>query len=384
MKDPVIKLLLLSIITIFLVGCWDYVELENLGFVMSIGVDAVEPEYEVIIEILKPSGGSEQTQFTPETVSTRNQTFFAAGRSLINPVGKQLFWSHGRILIISEEVARQDIFLAIEHVLRDVATRTSLQVYIAKDCTTEEIFSCRPRFANSIGEHIVALSDLHKRIPTFIPQELWQFRKDQARSGISSILPTVRLVHEGEEPTPVLDGLAVFKGDKMVGWLNGSEARYIGLLKNRTDRGFLVINSTVLDQRTHITYEVGSNNVKIRPVVEGEKISMAIDLRMELDLTEAGLLKVDFLDPEVIRSLEGEFNQSATKVIEDILYKLQREFKTDTLGFGQALKRKHPKLWRKYEPHWDEIYPNLDVAVKVQGTITFTGLLQSAPQMEGN
>lgn len=378
MRRKIVWINLICLFSVFLVGCWDYIEIERLDFVLGVGLDQIEPSFDLILEVMKTEGGPQQTKLEPIILTTKGETFFSSGRSLSNLSGKRLFWSHAKLFIVSEEVARQGILQALEFAIRDPDLRTSILLFVAKDCTVEEIYHSKAPFASSITEHIVGNVEFRPRIPVFFPQEAWQFRIALAESGLSGTLPTIQLVQEGTDQVAVLEGTALFKGEKMVGWLNGQETRLFGLLKNEQDRGPLVIHSSITGQRGDLTYEIQHNRVKIKPVIEGDQLTMILDLELQLDLSESGSIRVDFKDVQVIKSLEEEFNVAVAGEIHELLWKAQKEYNADVIGFGLLLKRTHPNVWRACSDGWDEIFRNLEVAVNVRGKIISTGVLSTA------
>ena len=58
-----------------------------------------------------------------------------------------------------------------------------------------------------------------------------------------------------------------------------------------------------------------------------------------------------------------------------VLEKAQKEYNSDIFGFGMLIWRKYPKEWKDYYKNmWNEIFPNLDVAVHVRSTLLRGGL----------
>lgn len=373
-----IVMLLLLLISVFLAGCWDYLEIERLTFVLGIGVEQIEPDFDMTIEAIKAGGGAQGSNLQSVVLTNKGQTFFSTGRLLTNLAGKRLFWAHAKVFIVSEDVARRGMVQAIELAVRDPDIRTSILVFVAKDCTVEEIYQSKPPVALSVTEHIVDLVELRHRVPVSFPQEIWQFRISLAESGVSAVLPAIQLVHEGVDKVPVLEGSAIFKGEQMVGWLDGQETRFFALLMNETDRGPVVIPSLIHGQRGNLTYQIEYNQVKIRPVVEGDQLGMAIDLKLQIDLSESGTLRLDFDDSSVIKALEEEFCVAVKGQIQSLLQKIQREYNTDVFGFGRLLKRKHPEIWRVHANDWDEVFKHLKVTVNVDAEIVSTGILSKA------
>src|SRR5690606_23129050 len=146
------------------------------------------------------------------------------------------FWPHAYVFLMSEQVAREGIVPAMENIVGSRHIRSTVWVFITKDCTAEEVFKSKPPAPNSVSEHLNAIALMQETISGFIPLQVWQLSQAFAAEGIAAILPTVKLVHEQGDLVPIVEGTAVFKGDRMVGWLDGHESDILCLLKGIIQR----------------------------------------------------------------------------------------------------------------------------------------------------
>ena len=51
-------------------------------------------------------------------------------------------------------------------------------------------------------------------------------------------------------------------------------------------------------------------------------------------------------------------------------------------GFGEAVHRKYKKEWKELEPTWDDIYPTIEVSVKVKTSLNEIGDINKAIMKE--
>lgn len=361
-------------------GCWDYHELETVDFVLGLGLDEIDPDFDLVVETIKVKGTPE-TEFTPVVFTNKGPSLSATRRALTDQVGARLIWSHAQVMLFSEEVAQDNILAALEFVVRDADIRTSMLLFVTKDCTVEEVFKSKPPIADIVSDHLVNLVSLRGQIPNFYPRRSWQFQQALSLSGINPTLPTVKLVQEGTDKIPVIDGTALFKGTKMVGWIDGQESRLLAMIMGERDRGALVVRTNVGGRSGDITYEVRSNKVKVSPKVDGPKLAFSIEVQLQLDLSELGALDIEYGDPKVRLALEKEINNLLQGQILECVEKIQKEFKTDVLGLGLTLKQRHPSVWRLYEGKWDEVFPEVEVEVAVGSRIVSTGVLSRPGRM---
>lgn len=117
MKRKIIILLLLVIISMNLSSCYDSREIDDLAYVVGLGIDKGKSNIlRLTLQIVVPSksssgegeggdGGGENTVITVVEVPT-----IYAGFNMLNAhVSKELNFSHVQIAVFSEELAREGI-----------------------------------------------------------------------------------------------------------------------------------------------------------------------------------------------------------------------------------------------------------------------------------
>lgn len=374
MKNNFYLILLLLLATV-LVGCWDYSEVEMINFVSGTGVDQMESEFNLVTEIIKSTGVGQTSEFESVVLSTKGKSLSDTGWALSNPAGMNLFWSHARVFLVSEEVAKRGVIPAIEYVIRGRDLRSTVYFFVVKGATVEEVFKSKPPFADSVSQHLSNIVDLHAADPIFFPEEMWRFNKDMLRIGASGALPTIQLVNEGGKEVPIVKGTALFKHDRMVGWINGEESQIFTLLKGLKHRGRFIMATEIKGENYPLTYEVVSNQVKIEPKADQGRVSMAIELGMRINIAEVGDAHINFEDEGIVKLIEGQLAQAINRRTQELLQKIHGEYQTDILGFGLLLRRKEPKIWREVEQDWEYILKDLEVDVVVDVKIVLTGVL---------
>src|SRR5690606_28544945 len=83
---------------------------------------------------------------------------------------------------------------------------------------------------------------------------------------------------------------------------------------------------------------------------------------------------VDTNDDGVIKIIEEELARVIERKLRRTLDKLQRELGVDVFGFGAAIKRNMPQVWRQIQDFWDDLYPTVPVDIRIDASILRTGL----------
>lgn len=374
MSNNLFKFLAFLLIPLFLAGCWDYKEIEFLDFVFGFGVDEVVPDFVLITEMIQSTGTGQEAQYEPIVLSTKGRSVSSETRGLTNPVGTGIFYAHAQVFLVSEEVARGGVLPVVEYLVRGRDVRTTIPFFVTKDCTVEEVFKSKPPFATSVSEHLASIARLQAQLGIFYPQQVWEFVKDMVAIGLSGTVPTIQLVHEGADLVPIVKGTAVFKLDRMVGWLDGPESQIFCLLKGMPQAGRFVMETEIEEEMYPITYEFMNNTAEISPKVEDGRLAMKIGVKLEFDVSEIGIAEINFHDSAVVREMEEQLAHYFNRRIRELLVKIQHEFNSDILGFGQMVRRKQPEMWRRYAEDWDAQLRQLTIDVEVKCSVVLSGV----------
>jgi len=193
--------------------------------------------------------------------------------------------------------------------------------------------------------------------------------------GISSSLLKEHGTAATVKPITVVLGLGVFRGDRLQGYLDGTDARGYLWVLGRPKKTLL--------ESLHPTPDienVGLESMRIdsswRPVINGDTVQkMQMEITVQADI--AFLVPDMPITPDIIRDIERAAALTVKQEIEDTLEIVQRQFMSDIYGFGQSVYRSNPVLWMRLEDDWNlKHFPQLPVEVMVSFRIrSATGLL---------
>ena len=181
------------------------------------------------------------------------------------------------------------------------------------------------------------------------------------------------LVRDEVGATARITGAAVFKGDRLVGWLNQPETRGLLWIKDQVNSTIIVIK-----QPGHEDDFIGLELMQARggfspEVDEGGRLSYTVEVEAQAVLGDAQRFIDPFAWPEVWEVME---RRMATVIENEIMATVAKaqELNSDIFGFGAALKRTDTALWQQEKDRWDETFPYLDVQVEVKADILRSGL----------
>jgi spore germination protein KC len=371
-----------------LTGCWSRKEINRLSIIMAAAIDpATKPDQIVYtIQIVNPAAGEKNAANTGQT----GQTFYTAAssgftladaeRHLYKQVPRPLFWQHKRALIINQKLARTKMTAIVDYFGRIAAFRHNMLLLITPGPAREALVTQSPaeKFSGQAIYDLVKESVKHSE--SYYPSDIKDFLFAASTPGIEPVLARLSIPTAGNDhsrsTTMELSGSAVFKGLKMVGWLDNTETRGLMWVQGKAQNLMLVIQypgSVNLEQLLTIYNQ--KNTCAIRPKIAAGQLQVTLDITAKGRTSGASFVERDFTTPLIIKALNRQYALAIKREIRRALAKAQAGYNSDIFGFGLAISRKYPKLWKKLEPNWDFEFRRLKVKLKVTAHIRRTGLI---------
>lgn len=392
MKKIIAVLLALNLV--FLSGCWDERELNELGLVMAVGVDkpAGGDNFVVTAQIAKPSsasgqggksgGGAEQAVWVG---SAEGKTIFEAVRNLAKFSSRRIMWAHNNIIIIGESLAEDDITPVIDFFTGNHELR--MKTWIAVSHGEAAPYISAPTGIENIPGISLAELFRYSELPSeSVATDMVQLFSDFKSESRQPLVSAVNMKKEKESEANAnqqieLEGAAVFKKSKLVGWTSPEETRGLAWIRNEMNNSIIVV-SGVVNGKGNASVELDDTKVKMHAVVNGEIPSIVIDVKTKGDITE-----IDVPTDESMAQLKAEVEKQAVHVIKReiklALDKVQKEYKSDVLGFGRVVHIANKNQWyNRIKDNWNEIYPEVPVNVSVSVDIQSASLMQKPLDIE--
>ncbi|WP_100405796.1 Ger(x)C family spore germination protein [Bacillus solitudinis] len=380
------KICLVIVCLLLLAGCWDRQELTEIGIVagMAIDKDPDTGEFMLTSQYLRPAAESTQTP-SPDRpylmVTTTGKTIYEVMRNANQTIERQGFFEHNKVIIISEEVARDGLLPVVDAFQRGKEVRGYVWIVIAKGAEAKKVIATKGNNISRIpANYLVRLIDNAEH--TTVGINVLNYYKQTLGDGVDPVIGV--LIYEEIKTEPFesvrLSGGAVFKEDKLVGFINEVETRGYNWVRGEGPvfRGALSLPS-LFEKDKFITILLKEVTSQIKSEVNGEEISFTIKVEQEARITEqqaTGELKTRKALIEYLKQVEEQTKKVIEQDIKLVIDKAQSEFKSDVFGFGQVLNRDHPTVWNKVKDDWAGTFSNVPYTVDVTVNITSTGLMK--------
>lgn len=386
-------LTILSALSLTATSCWNRREIESLGFVSAVGIDRSkeDDQIELTVHIVKPfamgtveQGSSLEKPFW--VASAKGRTTFDAIRNFLDISPRRLFWAHNNLIVFGEELARKGVLDVIDVFYRDGEPRRRANILVVQGTTAREFlqaeFELERLPAEGIRGILLAARTGLSTIATPTLNDFLQMLEDEGVEPVAlraEIIPkrqtfdiTGDLLRTEVKALGRLSGAAVFKDDKLVGWLDKYETRGLNWVKGQVKSGILVINQPGQEDK-FIGLEILRAKGGVKPETTDDRIVFTVKVEAEANVGDVQGF-INFMDPPEIWSvLEQRMADAIRNEIMAAVAKA-KQLGSDVFGFGAELGRKNPKQWAKLKDRWDEEFRRIDVKVEVKAKLRRFGL----------
>lgn len=373
-----------------LTGCWDRRELDELGISVAMGIDKVGSQYKVTVQVVQPgevaqkknSGGAS----TPVTLfDAKGQTIYEALRKMTTVSPRKIYASHLRVAVFGEQMAREGIGEALDLLSRDYELRTDFYLLVARGTTAEAALSILTPLEKLPANKIYQSIETSEKVWTTTAVTLDEFITDYVSDGKAPVLSGIRVKGNEEagrskenietiRPASELQnaGLAAFRKDKLIGWLNEEESKAYNYILNHIKS---TVSHAACPQGGKIALEVVRSEAEIKGYVSNRLPHIQVDLRLEENVGEVEC-RIDLTSEETVKELEQKEEQALQRLLDHAVKQAQSKHKADIFGFGDAFHRSDPKAWKTFKTDWDHHFEEavVKVLVKVKikqiGTVT--------------
>ncbi|MBU3177440.1 Ger(x)C family spore germination protein [Clostridium estertheticum] len=372
-KKIVIIISIIIICPIMFCGCWNYSEIDKLGIVagMAIDKDVLSGKYILTIELITSESQGASSTTSSKTYTSEGYSIFNAERTMVSKVGLALFWSQAKVVIISDSVANSGVLPILDWVNRDSDLRPDMWLLIAKGNSASEILKATSSPNEIASFNLDDTMNLQKLLSKFPASRVWSFVDRLSSEGHSQTVATVKAELDDDIITSHVDGCAIFKSDKLVGYLDGTETLYMLMIKNKIQEGLIPLKK-VSGSDTNVTLEIFENKTKLTPLYKNGKASLTIDINPVVIIAEVEGSK-DFMNEENLKTLQSETEKQIENNIQSLISKIQKNYDNDVLGLGDIFEKESPKVHDDFKNKGENIFAKVKTKVNVHLQIKGSG-----------
>ena len=371
-----VKFFIILLLSLLISGCYDYREINDLAIVSAIGIDKNENEYKVIAQIVNTQKSqNKNSDFI--IYSSDDKSIQTAYNKITNEASKKLYVNHLNIIVISEEVAKDGISNILDIISRDSDFRAEVPIIISKT-TSEELLktvtSLTTLNSNSIRDTII---NNQKYIGETSEVKFLDFISNYLSRKKDNFLPTFFVNNPTEKSKNFEDLLntetetkveffsnAVFKNDKLIGYLNDEENIGVNLIQNNAKTTLINIKC---DDENYMSLKITNISSELS---YKDKLKFNLEFKGQALLTELNC-DIDLNKEKEIKKLEKKVNKYLKKIFNKTFNNINTNFNSDIFGFQDLIFKKNPKYYNKIKETFYEKEIN-KIEIKINSNVKIT------------
>ena len=399
-KKRPLALFLFLISVMMLAGCLERVELNKLGVVAGIAIDKTDTGYTVTAQILNPSAiaGETANALPVYNLKAEGITIHEAYNKLNQLTSSALFLSHLNVIIIDEAFAKSGFSPILNFALRHSEIRPDITIVIAKEERASDILNvvtvldmipaAQLNVSSMVSSHKARLtsSNLYEvvdmvntnainvvlnavtihREEAHIDESIE--RKNETDGHTAPNGSTIDNILDIAAPVQLrIEHLAVFQGDKLVGFIDDDEAQLYNMMMGQHKRYAIV---TRIDEEYYTSFGLMAANPEITTHLANNEAT----IKMNLDaVILENTYPIDLTNTENLVALSEHLQTQVEEDVKNFIHKIQTELQSDILGIGGKAYYQENKVWKEKEGYWSEIFPEMTINIEVKLKIDSVG-----------
>lgn len=400
MKKLVLALLL--ILSLLMEGCWSRREIEDMAMVTGMGIDTVKvagkEKFLITFQIIRGTGGPGGMGggvggggVGPGTMVT--QAFWVTssiGDNLADAVvnlstrsPRKVDLAHMEVVVLGRKVAEEKVPEVVDFLQRERTIRLRTWVVVAEG-EARDVVTSQPELERSLFKGINSLIFNRKDVSKTEVVDLKDFLIALADPGREPVTGVIRVFRPpeikkmasqaatGQAAKVVrLHGGAVFARGRLVDFWDDRITRGYLWTQSKAERGIITLSLPGFSRP--VALKIRGSLARIRPEIKNGELKIKIRVRVQGDINDNQNPGAKIADIRVIKGLEKEYARAVKDEIAAALRRAQ-EKKSDVFGFGEAVHRHLPAVWRQVEKDWPEVFAELPVEIEVKAAIKHAGL----------
>lgn len=358
-------------------------DLDDLAYVIAVGIDVGNNDnLELTFQISIPSengsnnnsSSSSSSSSEKESSDTLNKSVecstINSGLNLVNNiVSKRIDFSHCKFVVFSEEIASRGIYEYIYTLENDLELRSNCNIIVSTSEAKEFLDSSNPVLESSTAKYyeIIITANKYTGYTSNVTLNSVFTSISDTFGEICTILGHVQ-EEENSEPEIVLSGLAVFKGDKMVGTISVDETFPYLIVTNQLNESSISCYSPFSEDKLMDFHVSTFANTKHTVTLEGDNPHIATNIYLDATILSSS---DDFnaSSPSDIAKIEEALSNYIKDEVNNYYEKTSKEFKSDISGLGKYVVYQFPTLkdWTDFD--WVNKYENSTFEVNVDVNI---------------
>lgn len=386
--------LLLTLSSALLAGCWDRTELNELSITSAAALDVGKNgKWVLSFQVILPSSisaaagtaGGTTGQVPVVVYSTEGDTIKSAVSESYMEAPRKLYFGHNSILVIGEEAAKKGFSQMVDLYLRNSDSRETVSVLIASGdgrSILEQLLSSEP--IPGIG--LERILEKQERYLSKIPNvRMYDLIKKMLSPSHTALVPEI-IISGNKEVTGIdqlkqttvpsklrLGRAAIIKETKLVGWMSDEEALGASFLSDQVHSSTIPFASDPdKGEAKDSSFVVTDSKTKVKVQQKDGKYNVNVHITIDGWLNETGSAS-NLLKPETIGKMEESIQKEVVNMCKRA-WAASKKANADVAGISERIYRTYPKQWKQMEQDKEDIFKKINLQVEAEVKMKKVGL----------
>ncbi|MEI1420513.1 Ger(x)C family spore germination protein [Bacillus cabrialesii] len=378
MKKTIYKCVAPLLFCMLLAGCWDRTEINDIAFVVSSAIDKKKDQYRVALQIplvgqlggQTGGGGGTAGSKTWYVDSASGTTIKEANNKLQTSLSRTINTSHRRTVVIGEEMAREGVAPVFDILTRNPQNRLTALILVSRG-EARDILNTDVQLEQFPAEMIRELAIMATNRPVFLSR----FMSDLLEKGSDAYAPVItasKTKPGGKGKSNLkIDGLAIFKSDKLVDIFKDEHMTAALILLNQARQPEFILD--LPNQMGKASIQLQKSNASFHAAEKNGKLSVTIEIRAKGIIME-NQSTYETRENDQFYIIQKALNRAIKEDVISTVHRLQKR-KADPAGFQDRMIRSMAITKNMRSKKWDDVYKDMEIHVLPIVTIEQGGVL---------
>lgn len=374
------KLILILFFIFICCGCYNYKELNDLAITSAIGIDKSDNGYKVTAQVVntQKEGTDNNSSSDPKIIvyEHTSKTVQEAVRYMVLESPKRLYPNHMQVIIISEDVAKDGILESLDLFFRDSELQKNFYVLISKDVSANQILKTLTPADSIVSSNIkkslesdssyLGITELvtyDELINTYLNPNKEISLPSVTLKGKKKGSDKIDNIEQSDSSTKVvLSQMAIFKDDKMIGYLDDKQSIALSFIKGK-------INNTIIKYKCNGGYVVVETTNSKSSINVDNKGNFRIKISGDAAINEVSC-DINLENDNSISKINKQVNKEIKKNVNNTIKYVKNNYNSDIFNFLDILYKNQYSLYKKISNDWykdkfKDSKIDIDVDIKV-------------------
>jgi len=373
------KKIIILIFIFCLTGCYNYRELNELAITSGMAIDKENDEYILTIQVVNDektgtgnSSSSDNSKFI--IYEGRGKNLQQTLRNAVEDIPRIIYTNSMQILIISEDVAKEGIYNILDLIFRKTELNKQFYTIISKDTKASDILKVVTPLETLNAKKIVdslKVDSKYYGLAELITYE--DMLSVYLNKNKEIVLPSIYIENKTDESNNAsslkttdvktklkLGPTAIFKDDKMLGYLSKEQSISLSYIKNK-----IIDSITTYECEKDKFISIELNQIKSKTNIIKNKPIVTFNISANGIITETQC-KLNLEDTKIIEEIKNNAEEKLKNQIESSILDIRDTFNSDIFGIKDLYYKNNLKYYKNIKDDWYiNTFPNLEIKVIV-------------------